>query len=146
MTRQLHARFVFAVHSDPCRVNTTLLPVYLSMDASFTNESFISRSIAKPAAESRAPADLACRDRDDWYCLPVSFIIQSAASSRDGSLKSGKNFLALARKAKAPGNRQRERERPYIGISEHHWIARFIVDCRLSFRLTIHSISLGTIL
>ena len=137
--------------------------ICLPIGASFSDESFISPNYRETSRRASRTKDLACRDREDWYCLPVSFIIQSAAGSRDGSSKSRKNFLALARKAKVPdGNRRREREREKVmgegrgeteqgrdvhrNISEHHGIARFIVDCRLSFRLTIHSISLGTIL
>lgn len=61
-------------------------------------------------------------------------------------------FLALLRKQ---GFAQRQTERKQnkkTGIGEivhrniRDWIARFIVDCRSSFRLTIHFISLGTIL
>lgn len=133
--------------------------IYLAIGASFSDESFISWTIAKPAVEPQAPETwLAETETTGIVCRYRSLFSQSLVLEMEPR-NLEKNFLALARKAKAPdGNRRREREREegggernrdetYIGIYQNiTGIARFIVDCRLSFRLTIHSISVGTIL
>lgn len=91
-------------------------------------------SIAKHRTRLRLPV----RADTDSILWAMSFIIQSRRV-RNGSLKSEKIAEMMTQSSWKPI------ADPRIGISGTG-IACFIVDCRSLVRLTIHSVSLGTIL